>query len=86
METTELTAVTLRKRMQERGVSQTALARACGMQQSDVCGILNGWIRIGPRREARLAAGIVKLGLDTDTPPTPPAPPAEPTVIRIRKL
>jgi len=85
METTELTTVTLRKRMQERHVSQTALARVAGMQQSEVSGILGGWIRLGPRRMERLAAGIVRLGLDKEADQGTAPPPQEPVIIRIRR-
>jgi predicted transcriptional regulator len=86
METSELTNVVLRKRMRERGVTQTTLARMAGLQQSEVSGILGGWIRLGPQREERLAAGIIRLGLDRDEPAEPPpTPPAASVVIRIRR-
>jgi hypothetical protein len=81
--TTAITASVLRKRMRERDISQTALARASGMQQSEVSGILGGWIRVGPKREARLAAGIVRLGLDKDALPEEKLDTAPPVVIRI---
>ncbi len=81
---TEVTASALKQRMKARGLSQIDLARAAGMQQCAVSGILGGYVRMGPKREAQLAEAILALGLDRDAPPQP-TPPAEPVVIRIRR-
>jgi transcriptional regulator with XRE-family HTH domain len=84
METTVRTDV-LKERMQQRGIRQRQLARLAGIQESQVCSILGGGVRVGPRVEQRLARAIIELGLDTDVP-TEPKPPAAPVVIRLRHL
>lgn len=86
MEEKSISATTLRQRMRLRGVSQNTLAVAAGMQQSTLSGILNGWIRLRPEREARIAAAIVRLRLDRDEETPEPIPPAAPVTIRIRPL
>jgi transcriptional regulator with XRE-family HTH domain len=84
METTTITASELRERMAARGLRVGDLARESGLYASTVSQILGGHLRYGPSREARLARGILRLGLDRDTPQ--PTPPPEPVVIRIRPL
>jgi transcriptional regulator with XRE-family HTH domain len=85
METTatEMTASTLKERLRERGLTQTDLARAAGMEQSTVSGVLNGYLRLGPLREKRLVSGILRLGLHKEAPKPAPKPEAEPVVIHL---
>ncbi len=74
----------LRKRMSERNIRVYDLARESGMYATDVSAILSGGVRMGPLREAKLARGIIRLGLDKEQPE--PTPPAAPVVIRITRL
>ncbi len=84
MENKSITTVLLRKRMDERGIRIGDLARESGLYASDLSAILSGGRRMGPHREAKLARGIVRLGLDKEQPQE--TPPAAPITIRIRKL
>ncbi len=76
METTatEVTATTIKQRLKARGLTHNDLARAAGMQQTVVSGILNGYVRMGPVREQRFVRGLLRLGLHKETPPPEPEP------------
>jgi len=80
--TTEVTASTIKQRLRARGLTQTDLARAAGLEQTTVSGILNGYRRMGPKSEAQMVRGILRLGLHKETPPQP-APPIEPVIIHL---
>ncbi len=79
-----ITNFQLKERMWRSGITVAELARESGLYANDLSAILKGGIKLGPEREARLARGIVRLGLDRDAPPAPEA--ADPVVIRITRL
>jgi transcriptional regulator with XRE-family HTH domain len=81
--TTNVTGTTIKQRLRERGLSQTDLARAAGMEQTVVSGILNGYVSCGPLRERRMVRGILRLGLHRETPPSAPESEAEQVVFHV---
>ncbi len=85
METTTITASVLRERMRLRGIRVGDLARESGLYTTDLSAILRGNERMGPSRAARLAQGILRLGLDRDEPIERKLP-SDHVVITIRQL
>ena len=58
--------VAIRRSLRDRGISQVAFAKACGLSDKHVCNVLRGNKPLGELTAFKLQAGIRQLGLPVE--------------------